>query len=175
MPVLIVGANVYKKPNFITVAWSGVACGDPPMIAVAIRHSRYTLIGMRQNRTFSLNVPTESIVKETDFCGMASGAKVDKAAKCGFEVFYGKLGTAPMIAQCPASVECSVHKTENLGSHVLVIGKMEEGHVSESCLTAGRPDIDKMKTFVYTVSPEKLYRSVGAAIAQAFSAGREIG
>ena len=47
MPALLIGANVDGKPNFMTVAWSSIANFTPPMISVAIRHQRYTLIGIR--------------------------------------------------------------------------------------------------------------------------------
>jgi len=40
---------------------------------------------------------------ETDFCGIMTGKKTDKAAL--FEVFYGELKTAPMIRQCPVNME----------------------------------------------------------------------
>lgn len=40
MPVLLVGSNVDKKPNIMAVAWGGIANGEPPMISVAIRHTR---------------------------------------------------------------------------------------------------------------------------------------
>lgn len=66
MPALLVGANVDGKPNFMVVAWGGIANGEPPMISVAIRHQRYTLKGIRQNMTFSVNIPSVDLVKETD-------------------------------------------------------------------------------------------------------------
>jgi len=35
-PVLLVGANVDDKPNFMTVGGCGVACLEPPTISIAI-------------------------------------------------------------------------------------------------------------------------------------------
>ncbi|MFC1921177.1 hypothetical protein ACFLYQ_05585, partial [Chloroflexota bacterium] len=57
--------------------------------------------GIKQNMTFSVNVPSADLVKETDYCGIESGSKADKVAVCKFDVFYGKLETAPMVEQCP--------------------------------------------------------------------------
>ena len=67
-----------------------LACLEPPTISVAIRHGRYTLKGIRQNMTFSVNVPSVDLVKETDYCGLVSGSKVNKVEACQFNVFYGK-------------------------------------------------------------------------------------
>jgi len=82
MPVLLVGVDVGGKPNFMTVAWGGIANSEPPMISVAIRHSRYSLKGIRENQAFSVNIPASDQVAQADYCGMTSGAKVDKVADC---------------------------------------------------------------------------------------------
>ncbi len=174
MPALLVGANVDDKPNFMAVAWGGIANGEPPMISVAIRHQRYTLKGIKQNMTFSVNVPSTDMVKETDYCGIISGAKANKAEVCRFKVFYGKLDKAPLIEQCPINLECKVVHILDLGSHSLVIGRIEETHVSDSCLTEGKPDINKIKPFTYTTSPASQYQALGDVIAKAFSIGKEL-
>ena len=124
MPAFIVGANVNDKPNFMTVAWSGIAAGTPPTIAVALQPHRYTLKGVRENGTFSVNVPSAALVRETDYCGTISGSTgVDKVKDCNFTVFYGKLKNAPLIEQCPVNLECKVVHTLSLGSHVLIVGQ----------------------------------------------------
>lgn len=174
MPTLLVGANVDGKANFMTVAWAGIVNSEPPMISVAIRHQRHALGGIRQNMTFSVNVPSTDLVRETDYCGMASGRKFDKAEICGFKVFYGELSNAPLIEQCPVNLECEVVHILNLGSHALVIGKIKQTHVSESCLTDGKPDVSKVRPFAYTPMPSAQYHALGDVIAKAFSAGREL-
>jgi len=174
MPAFLIGANVDDKPNFMAAAWSGIGGGTPPIITVAIRPTRHTLKGIRQNLTFSVNVPTVSLVKETDYCGMESGSKVDKVAVCKFEVFYGKLETAPMIEQCPVNLECQALHMMDVGSHILVVGRIEETYVSEECLTDGEPDIDKIKPIIFAPRPGAGYVAHGETIARAFSIGREL-
>jgi len=174
MPALLVGVNIDDKPNFMTVAWGGIANGEPPMISLAIRHTRHTLKGIRQRGTFSVNIPSADMVKEADYCGIASGSKEDKAEACRFKVFYGKLGDAPLIEQCPVNLECKVVHILDLGSHALVIGKIEETHVSQSCLTDGKPDVDKIQPITYVTSPDTRYQALGEVLAKAFSVGREL-
>ena len=174
MPVLLVGANIDNKPNFMAVAWGGISSGDPPMISVGIRPQRYTYEGILEDLTFSVNIPSTDMVREADYCGIASGSKVDKVEACQFKVFYGKLGNAPLIEQCPVNLECRVVHILTLGSHSLVIGKIEETHISESCLTDGKPDVTKIKPFTYVTSPTRQYQALGEVIAEAFSVGREL-
>ena len=173
MPTFLVGANIENKPNFMAVAWGGIANGTPPMISVAIRHSRYTYQGIRENGTFSVNIPSTKMVKETDYCGIISGSKVEKIETCKFKIFYGVVGTAPMIKQCPVNLECTVAHTLDLGSHVLIIGKIEETYLDDNCLTDGKPDITKIKPFMYT-SYEESYRQIGDVLAKAFHIGKSL-
>ncbi|MDP2855827.1 MAG: flavin reductase family protein [bacterium] len=173
-PTVLVGANVDGKSNFMAVAWCGIINGRPPMLSVALQHPRYTLKGVRQNNTFSVNIPSVDLVKETDYCGIASGSKTDKAADCKFNIFYGRLETAPLIDECPVNLECRVIHMLDLGSHIAVIGQVEEVHVSELCLTDGKPDIDKIRPFLWVVTPGNEYRAFGAAIGEAFSIGKHI-
>jgi len=174
MPAFLVGADVDGKPSFTTVAWGGVANGRPPMVSVALRHRRHSYKGIRQNSAFSVNVASTDMVREVDYCGLVSGSKVDKVAVCGFKVFYGKLGNAPLIEQCPVNLECRVVHILDLGSHALVVGRIEETHVSENCLTDGKPDVSKVKPLAYAEAPDKKYLAV-ESIATAFSVGRELG
>ena len=174
MPVLLIGAKVDAKPNFMAVAWGGIANGEPPMISVAIRHSRYTYRGIRQNLTFSVNIPASAMVREADYCGITSGSEVNKVEVCRFKVFYGKLGNAPLIEQCPINLECKVMHILDLGSHALVVGRIEETHVSESCLTDGKPDVNKIKPMSYIMSPATQYQALGEVLAEAFSIGNEL-
>ena len=174
MPAFLIGANVDGKPNFMTAAWSGIAGGSPPVITVGIRHTRHTLKGINKNMTFSVNVPSVSLVKETDYCGIESGSKVDKVAVCRFKIFYGKLETAPLIEQCPVNLECQVMHLLDVGSHILVVGRIEEAYVSEECLTDGNPDVKKIKPISYVSRPTPRYQALGELIGQAFSIGREL-
>lgn len=174
MPVLLVGVNVDGKPNFMAVSWSGIASGQPPMISVSIRKNRYSFKGLRENLTFSVNLPSVDMVKEADYCGIAAGSKVDKVSVCGFDVFYGKLDSAPLIEQCPVNLECTVVHLLDLGSHSLVIGRIEETHVSESCITDGKPDVNKVNPFVFITTPFVHYQNLGRVIGKAFSIGKAL-
>lgn len=173
-PVFLVGANIDGKPNFMTAAACNIVCSKPPMVCVAITPKRYTLKGIQQNMTFSVNLPSTALATETDYCGITPGDKIDKVKVCQFEVFYGVLNNAPMVEQYPVNLECSVEHILNLGSHFLVIGKIEEAHISEDCLTDGKPDIDKVKPIMATREPDPWYVSVGQVLAKSYSVGKEL-
>lgn len=170
MPAVLVGARVGETPNFMTVAWCGIASHEPPAISVAIHKNRHTLKGIRENGAFSVNVASVTQVKTVDTCGIYSGARKDKSAL--FSVFHGNLDGAPLIRECPVNLECRVLHELDLGSHCLVVGEILETHVTESCLADGKPDPAKIDPLVYLPGVRE-YAAVGATIAKAFKIGKE--
>ena len=174
MPAFLLGSFICCKPNFMTAAWGGIACGQPPMISISIHHKRYTLQGIKQTGEFSVCIPSQEQVTETDFCGIVSGKRYNKITVCGFDIFYGDLANAPMIVQCPVTLECQVEQIPDLGSHVLVIGKITETHVNQNCLTEGKPDVEKIRPFIYSTGCRREYIGFGNPIAQAFQKGKDL-
>jgi flavin reductase (DIM6/NTAB) family NADH-FMN oxidoreductase RutF len=170
-PVAMVGSIIDDKPDFVTVAAIGAAASNPPALATALQPHRYSLKGIRQNMIFSVNIPSVNQVKETDYCGMVSGADFDKVKDCRFKVFYGKSDKAPLIEQCPVNHVCEVIQILNLQSHMFVIGRIMETFVSEECLTDGRPDATKIKPFLFA---SRKYMALGESVGDPFKIGSEI-
>ena len=170
MPAVLVGADVNGKPNFMTAAWCGIASHEPPAVSVAIRKDRYTLNGIEKNKTFSINVSSSNMAKETDYCGLYSGEKNDKSKI--FKSFYGILKTAPLIQECPVNLECKAIHHLDLGSHALVVGEIIETHIADGCMTGGKPNLGKIDPLIYSPAPQEYYR-MGKFVAKAFKVGKE--
>ena len=167
-PTLLVGANVNGRPNFMAAAWATIACMSPPMVCVAVNHSRFTAKGIDQNSTFSLNVPSTKDAASVDYCKMIFQVqKEDKSTMFG--TFYGKLGSAPMINEMPVNIECKVFRSVNCGSHMLYIGQVMTVHIDEDRMTNNKADVEKIDPIVYASSE---YRHLGDSVAKAFSVGK---
>ncbi len=173
-PTILIGTVYEGRVDFATFVWCGVAGGEPPAVSIGIQHQRHTLKGIMQHRTFSVNIPSTDLVAATDYCGLVSGARADKATDCGFKVFYGTLDTAPLIEQCPVNLECKVMHLLDIGIHMLVIGKVVQTHVTEDCLTDGQPDIMKIKPFVSSRGTTAQYNAIGELVGQAFNIGKSL-
>jgi flavin reductase (DIM6/NTAB) family NADH-FMN oxidoreductase RutF len=174
LPTVLVGANVNDKPNFMAVAWCGIVNSRPPMLSVSLQYPRHTLKGIKQNNTFSVNIPSVDKMLETDYCGIFSGSERNKVADCKFAIFYGKLLNAPMVNECPVNIECSVLQTVMLPSHELIIGHIEETYITDSCLTGGDPDVNKIKPFLWVTRPTDEYWTFGEPAGKAHSMGKEM-
>jgi flavin reductase (DIM6/NTAB) family NADH-FMN oxidoreductase RutF len=168
MPTVLVGANVNGKANYMTAGAATIACVAPPMVCVALNKARYTVEGIKENKTFSLNIPSASRVVEADHCGLVSGAKEDKSGVFGS--FYGTLKTAPMAEECPVNIECKLFKAVDCGSHLLHIGEVVEVYADKACITDGKPDVTKVNPILLA---QATYFDIGKQVEKAFSAGKK--
>ena len=171
MPVTLVGADVFGKPNFMTIAFIGIVNMNPAMVAMGANPSHQTCKGIIENHTFSVNLPSKDMLKVTDYVGLNSGTKKDKGGL--FTIFRGATKTAPMIMECPLNLECKlVQKLSLGGTDDLYIGEIVETYCEPKFMTDGKPDVEKMGTFCFTMNDNR-YFSLGKAIGKAWSDGKK--
>jgi flavin reductase (DIM6/NTAB) family NADH-FMN oxidoreductase RutF len=171
-PVVLVGAMVDGRPNFITIAHVGIATvGTPNCITFGIGKVHYTNQGIKEQKTFSVNIPSENLVVETDYCGLVTGKKTDKSKV--FDVFYGQLETAPMIAQCPLNMECRLYDVIDFPGHDLFVGEIIETHADPAVLTDGAVDVTKLKPLLFDMATRG-YFGVGPHLARAWHVGKQL-
>ena len=162
--VLVTCQDEGAKPNIITLAWVGVANSDPPMISIAIRPERHSHGIIKRTGEFVANLPTTAILKEMDFCGVASGSKVDKFSMTHLTPLPAGKVKAPLIKECPVNLECRVKQVLALGSHDLFLGEVVAAHMdTEIQDEKGRIDIGKTKLFAFCAGAME-YWSLGERI-----------
>ncbi len=171
LPVTLVGALVDGRPNFLTISYCGIAQRKPPVILVTLGKLHHTNRGIKEQGTFSVNIPSTAMVEATDFCGLVSGAGTDKSAV--FETYFGRLGTAPLIRECPVNLECRLVQMLDLGgTNELFLGEIVEIWADEECLgERGLPDLEKVDPMLFS-QPEHFYRRIGPRLAKAWSVGK---
>ena len=171
-PTVLVGAMVDGKPNFITIAHIGIVNhARPYLISLSSAKVHYTNAGIKENKAFSVNIPSENLVVETDYAGIVSGKKTDKSDL--FEIFHGKLENAPMIKECPLNMECRLYDIYDTPTHDLIIGEIVETYADESVLTEGKIDLAKLKPLLFDMSSIK-YWSVGEVVADCWKVGKQL-
>lgn len=169
-PVTILGANENGKPNFMALSFVGIVNINPGMVAMGIARNHVTPKGIKENMTFSINLPNKDMIEATDYVGIVSGEKVDKSGI--FKVEYGKLKTAPMISSCPLSMECKVTDILDRGGvDDIIIAELVAVYCDESCLTNGNPDIEKLDPIVLSMF-ENRYFSIGDYLGKAWNIGK---
>ncbi len=171
MPVVLVGTQVNKKVNFMTVGWCARANANPPMIACGIGNHHHTPKGITENKTFSVNIPSSGLLEKTDYCGIVSGEKTDKSEV--FNVFYGSLKTAPMIRECPVTLECRLVQTVALPTNSLYLGEIVGVYADGKVIRDGKPDFPAIDPLFLTM-PDNRYWTLGKHAGDAWSAGKKL-
>ena len=166
LPVVLVGSNYKGKANFCTIAWMTIIDDEPPTVGLLMGKKRRTKDGMVENGTFSVSIPDTKMAVKTDYCGITSGSKKDKSKV--FTVFYGDLGTAPLISEAPVTVECRLKDIIGFEGTDLVLGEVNEVYVEKKCVTKDKFHMGKIDPLLYAMSGGPYY-SIGAKVADAFS------
>jgi flavin reductase (DIM6/NTAB) family NADH-FMN oxidoreductase RutF len=169
LPTVLVGALVKDKPYYITIAHVGIM--EPKAISLGMNKTHYSNQGIKANKTFSVNIPSTKLVKETDCCGLVSGKDTNKANI--FRTFFGKLKTAPMIEECSINMECELVKTIDFPNHDVFVGSVVTTYCDEAVLTDGVVDFGKLQPILFVMN-DRSYWGLGKRLAKAWSAGKEL-
>jgi flavin reductase (DIM6/NTAB) family NADH-FMN oxidoreductase RutF len=169
----IVGAVVDGKPNFLAVAHVGIMNhGQPQYLSFGLNKAHHTNQGIVEHREFSVCIPGEDLVVETDYVGLVSGRNTDKSQV--FELFQGQLAFAPLIQGCPLCMECRLARVVDFETHDVFIGEIVATHAEESALgTDGKIDIARVKPLLFDMASIK-YWSLGVEVAPCWNVGKEL-
>lgn len=149
--VLITSKNKEGKINVFTVAWIGMACTKPPMITVAIRPERLSYDYIKESGDFVVNLPNSAMTREVDYCGVRSGKQIDKISEMNFTIESSKDVTAPILSECPISLECKVKSITPLGTHDLFLAEIVNTHVDNNLIdTAGKIHFENADLITYS-------------------------
>lgn len=175
-PVLIVGTyGADGQPNIMNAAWGGIACSTPPCISVSVRPATLTYHNIKHTRAFTINIPSQDHVWEADFVGMVSGREHNKFDETGLTPARSVLVDAPIVEEFPYTLECSLVREVELGSHTMFVGQIV-GMIADDQILNERqvPDIEKVRPILWGSFGNMAYFGVGDRLADAFSVGREL-
>lgn len=119
--------------NIITIGWTGTICTNPAMLYISVRPERYSYNMIKESGEFVVNLTTDKLVKQTDYCGVKSGRDVDKFKET--KLTRGKANEllyAPTIEESPVNIECKLERIEELGSHHMFIARVVSVQVDEA-------------------------------------------
>jgi flavin reductase (DIM6/NTAB) family NADH-FMN oxidoreductase RutF len=171
MPAVLVGAMTDGKPNYMVAAYVGIMNFRPPVISAALNRHHHTTRGIIHAGCFSVNIPSADLVVKTDYCGLVSGKTVDKSTL--FTPFFGKLKTAPMIQECPLSLEVRLMQTIEFEVDIAFIGEIVSVFCEDRYMTDGLVDIERISPIIFDMGKSR-YFSLGRSIGKAWDIGKEM-
>ncbi len=117
--------------NIITIAWTGTVCTNPPMTYISVRKARHSYSLIKNSGSFVINLTTKDLCYATDFCGVRSGADINKFEHLNLTAIPATKVNAPMIEESPVNIECKVTEIKELGSHDMFLAEVVAVHVDE--------------------------------------------
>ncbi len=122
-----------------------VACVSPPVVQFTSVRRKDSLRNVEETREFVVNLAPEELFEQvnataTNFPrGMSEFEAVGIAAEPSLRV------KPPRVAASPVALECVLHSTVLLGDSTVVFGRVVHAAISESVLSDGHPEIDRMR------------------------------
>src|SRR5574344_1875945 len=151
LPAVMVSCGDMEKSNIITVAWTGILNTNPATVYISVRPERYSYNLIKESGEFVINLTNEDLVYATDWCGVKSGAKVDKFKEMKLTKQKANFVKCPMIAQSPVSVECKVREIKDLGSHHMFVADVLTINAAKDYINEkGAFDISKCNLIAYS-------------------------
>lgn len=150
LPAVMVSCGTMDKSNIITVAWTGIINTNPAMCYISVRPERYSYNLIKDQGEFVINLTNEKLAYATDWCGVKTGAKVDKFKEMKLGKEKAKFVKCPIIKESPVAIECRVKEIKELGSHNMIVAEVlsidaDEKYIDEK----GSFDISKCNLITY--------------------------
>ena len=140
--VIAIAKDKNGKANPVTIGWSMIASGEPPMLAIALTPKRYSTAAIRHSKCFTVAYPSQEMSKETLFFGTHSGENTDKFAETGCKISRAEKIDSVIIDDAVANFECILENELATGDHIIFVGKVVACHVNSE---------DKKR--LYTIGP----------------------
>ena len=149
--VLVSCGSTPEEYNLITISWTGTICSDPPMCYISVRPERHSYEIIKKNMEFVINLTTDNLARQTDWCGCRSGKKFDKWKEMNLTPGKARLVNAPTVVESPVNIECKVKEIIHLGTHDMFISEVVNVIAEESLIDneTGRFMLSEANTLVY--------------------------
>ena len=150
VPAVLVSCGSVDKPNAFTVAWTGIINSDPAMTYISVRPERHSYPIIRDTGEFVINLVPRSLVRAADFCGVRTGAKIDKFKKMKMTAESASTVSAPLIKESPVCLECKVVERKPLGTHDMFLAEITAVQIDEQYIDEnGKLRLDKARLTAY--------------------------
>ena len=144
VPPAMISCGTMEESNIITVAWTGILGTVPPKTYISVRPSRFSYDIIKKSGEFAINLTTKELVRAADFCGVHTGAKINKFERCRLSTEQASEIGCPILSDSPVTLECRVTDVIPLGSHDMFLADIVAVDVEESLIDeSGKLHLDR--------------------------------
>jgi flavin reductase (DIM6/NTAB) family NADH-FMN oxidoreductase RutF len=128
--VIAIAKDKSGKANPITLGWTMIASGEPPMMAIAVAKGHYSTKCIRHSKCFTISFPASDMAEAALFYGSHSGRDTDKFAEFKTNTEPAEKIDCVLLSDAVANFECRLKSETIAGDHVVFIGKVVAAHTN---------------------------------------------
>jgi flavin reductase (DIM6/NTAB) family NADH-FMN oxidoreductase RutF len=128
--VIAIAKDRLGKANPITLGWTMIVSGEPPMMAIAVAKSHYSVEAITHSECFTVAYPSSEMADAALFFGSKSGRDADKFAEFECETEPAKEIDSVLLSEAVANFECHLEMQVPAGDHMVFIGTVVCSHVN---------------------------------------------
>lgn len=132
-------------PNLAPHSFFTVASARPAIAQFTSVGHKDTLRNVRATGEFVINVASRPLMEHVNRTSAPYDASVDEADAVGLAMEPSERVAPPRVADSPASIECRLHSTVDLGESVVVLGEVVVLTVVESALDGDHPTMSALQ------------------------------
>jgi len=140
--VIAIAKDKAGRANPVTLGWTMIVSGKPPMMAIAVAKKHYSIGTIRHSKCFTIAYPSSEMADAALFFGSRSGRDVDKFAEFDCKTEPAKEIDSVLVADAVANFECTLDSETEAGDHIVFIGEIVCSHINT-----------EQKKRLYTVGP----------------------
>jgi len=140
--VIAIARDKAGRANPVTLGWTMIVSGNPPMMAIAVASRHYSIETIRHSKCFTIAFPSSEMADAALFFGSKSGRDTDKFAEFDCKTELAKAIDSVLLAEAVANFECTLESETVAGDHIIFVGKVVSSHTNT-----------EPKNRLYTVGP----------------------
>ncbi len=128
--IVIIAKDKNGKANPMTMGWTMITSGRPPMMAVSMGFGRYTSECIRHSKCFTIAFPSAEMAEPVLYFGTHTGRKVDKFAETGCRKEPAGEIDSVLLTDAVANFECRLEGEFITGDHTVFAGRIIASHIN---------------------------------------------
>ncbi|MDV8001328.1 flavin reductase family protein [Rhodococcus sp. IEGM 1408] len=133
-------------PNLAPYSFFTVACADPAILSVTSIGRKDTYRNVVETGEFVVNIGSESLMEVMNATSAPFAPEVDEFAATGLTAEASDAVSVPRVAEAPIAFECVRHDVIDLGTSVMMLGRVVSVAISDDVLAAdGLPDFSALR------------------------------
>jgi len=128
--VIAIAKDKKGRANPVTLGWTMIVSGEPPMMAIAVAKKHYSIETIRHSKCFTIAFPSSEMADAALFFGSKSGRDVDKFAEFDCATEPAKKIDSLLLTDAVANFECTLESQAEAGDHIIFIGKIVASHTN---------------------------------------------